>query len=377
MYKYAIFSFCLLFFASCKDRQNDPCASSFDQSAMLQNVGNNIILPRYTQFSSDVNALQTAINAFADAPDVAKLSAARTAWQTAYLSYQRVAMFEFGPAETELIRTSINSFPLFTDRLNQTIAAGAAYDLNTPTLEYARGFPALDYLLYGVAATDADIVAMYSSDPQAAARSQYLRDVASHLQGKSQRVFDAWRADNGNYLLTFTTNTGVSTGTSVSFLVNQLSANYETVKNAKLGTPIGAKVSYIAAPNKVEAFYSGISLDLALEAVDASQKLFLGIGETTATDGIGLADYLNAVETEREETGTPLATTISAQFDLARQQLEALRPLGTLSQAITDNINAVKLPYAAVVNQIVYLKTDIPSLLCVSITYSDMTDDGD
>ena len=130
--------------------------------------------------------------------------------------------------------------------------------------------------------------------------------------------------------------------------------------------------SYIIAGG----FY-GISLDLALASVRASKDLFLGIGEGSSHNGQGLDDYLNAVEAARDNIAAPLATTISSQFDLATTQLEALRPLGSLQQAIRNDINAVKLPYAAIVNQIVYLKTDLPSLLCVSITYSDITDDGD
>lgn len=364
-------------FSACKDRGNDPCASDFDQPTMLQNIGSNIILPRYAEFNNLATQLSTDIDSFAAAPDAARLAAARLSFERAYLSYQKVAIFEFGPAETIQLRAQLNNFPLFTNRLTQVVVDSPSYNLELPYFEYARGLPALDYLLFGVAANEADIIAAYTTASEANARKQYLRAVSAHVKNKAANVYDAWRSDGGNYLLTFTTNTGVATGTSVSFLVNQLSQNYELLKNNKIGTPIGAKVSYIPSPEKVEALYSGISLDLALATVRASKDLFLGIGEGSSNNGQGLDDYLNAVEAARDDVANPLAAAISSQFDLATTQLEALRPLGSLQQAIRNDINAVKLPYAAVVNQIVFLKTDLPSLLCVSITYSDVTDDGD
>jgi hypothetical protein len=367
----------VLGFSACKDRNGDPCASDFDQAAMLQNVGNNIILPRYTTFNNLATQLKNDIDSFTAAPDAVRLATVRLSFVSCYLSYQRVAIFEFGPAETIQFRNQLNNFPLFTNRVAQVVVDSASYNLELPYFEYARGLPAVDYLLFGIAANDADIIAAYTTATEAAARKQYLRAVGQHIAAKSANVYDAWRSDGGNYLLTFTTNTGVATGTSLSFLVNQLSQNYELVKNNKIGTPIGAKVSYIASPEKVEALYSGISLDLALVSVRASKNLFLGITEVNSENGQGLDDYLNAVEAARDEVANPLAATISGQFDLATTQLEALRPLGTFRQAIISDINATKLPYAAVANQIVYLKTDLPSLLCVSITYSDITDDGD
>jgi len=381
LYRFFFAALLLLSWAGCKDPQQDPCASDYDQSALLQNVGENIIVPRYQNFSMRADELYIAANDFTTQSDAANLAALREAWRAAYLSWQRVAMLEFGAAEADGgLRAMLNSYPTFSDRIEQTITAGdtSSIDLNTPFYQYARGFAALDYLLYGVASDEAGTLTKYTSDPQAAMRRFYLMKVADHLRTHAQRVYTAWRADAGNYLLTFTTTTGVATGTSISLLVNQLSANFEEIKNNKLGTPLGAKVSYIAAPNKVEAFYSGISLDLALEAVAASRDLFAGKHEHGTTDGQGLDDYLNAVEAARDEApATLLSADILAQLERCRTTLEDTRALGTLSQAITADINAVKPAYAAAVNQIVLLKTDLPSLLCVSITYSDMTDDGD
>ncbi len=382
MSRYSLFLLFSLSFlaAACKDRQQDPCASDYAQADLLQNVGTNIILPRYANFAARVDEMQAAIADFNAQTDATNLAALRAAWRSAYLAWQRVAMLEFGAAaENGGLRAMLNSYPAFSDRIEQTISAGTTgIDLHTPFYQYARGFAALDYLLYGVGSDESAVLAKYSSDPDAAARRQYLNAVGAHIQTQAQRVYTDWRADAGNYLLTFTSSTGVATGSSISLLVNQLSANYEELKNNKLGTPLGAKVSYIAAPNKVEAFYSGISLDLALECVAASRDLFTGTQEGGSANGQGLDDYLNAVEAARDEApATLLSADILAQFDLCRTTLESTRALGSLSQAITADINAVKPAYAAAVNQIVLLKTDLPSLLCVSITYADMTDDGD
>jgi hypothetical protein len=87
-----------------------------------------------------------------------------------------------------------------------------------------------------------------------------------------------------------------------------------------------------------------------------------------------LDDYLQAAGAEKD--GRPLVEIINAQYQTAIQGLRALQP-ATLSQAIVNSNQAARAAYAHVLNQVVYLKTDLPSLLCVSITYVDNVDDGD
>jgi len=189
-------------------------------------------------------------------------------------------------------------------------------------------------------------------------------DVVNQIKNKVDLVANEWNS----YKNQFVSNTAVSTGSPISMLVNQLNQNYELFKNNKLGSPVGAKVSYIPAPEKTEAFYSGFSNDFALASLYGMYELFLG------KDGIGLDDYI--ASTGAEKDGQPLQNVILNQFSLVYNGLEALKP-NSLASAIIDDFNTVKTIYGQAQNQVVYLKTDLPSVICVSITYIDNTDDGD
>jgi len=341
----------------------DGCATNFDQSAMLTNIANNIIGPRYDSLKQQVDALALAIDAFVATPNQTNLDAAQTAYRNAGLIWQRAMIFEFGPAETLQLRGRLNSFPVFSTRLESGVQSGV-YNLEIDSFAFTRGFPAIDYLLYGAAATDGDLLLLYDTDVNATNRRQFLLAVMLQIKTKIDAVHSGW----ATYKTTFTNTTGVATGSPISLLVNQLNQNYELFKNNKLGTPVGAKVSYIAAPDKVEALYSGLSLDFALAALYGMSELYEGKG------GTGLDDYIAATGTEKD--GLPLQTVISNQFGTIATTLEGLRP-ATLYDAIQNNFNAVKTTYGQAQNQVIYLKTDLPSVLCISITYVDNTDDGD
>lgn len=376
MKKLAAFSFLLgtllCCFTACKDPVTNSCATDFDQLSLLSNIGNNIIAPSYQQLATEADELKTAVMDFNSNPTTATLTTARTKFQTAWMTWQTAAIFEFGPAETEELRNYMSNFPVFVNRLNTAITSGS-YDLTSETYSFTRGFPAVDYLLYGVAADDNAIINMYTSNGDAANRKQFLQDVVDLIVQKSNAVNDAWKATGANYLNTFTTTEGTANGKPLSDLVNQLNHNYELIKNDKLGTPISAKTGYVPLlPANVEAYYSRQSLELAIEAIQAIKDVFTGT--VNGTNGLGLDDYLEA--TGVTKGADPLQTVIINQYDLILTELNKLKP-STLHDAVTNNTEGVKTAYAVAQNQVVNTKTDMPAALCISITYIDKVDDGD
>jgi hypothetical protein len=56
----------------------------------------------------------------------------------AYRAYQSVALFELGPAEQELLRANLNTFPADVNQINANIGAGT-YDLATASNLDAKG----------------------------------------------------------------------------------------------------------------------------------------------------------------------------------------------------------------------------------------------
>lgn len=358
--------------SACKTDVTDACASDFDQLSLLSNIGNNIILPSYQQLALEATDLDIAAVDFTNNPSVGNLIILQNKFLTTWTTWQSASLFEFGPAETEDLRNYMNNFPVFVTRLNDAITAGN-YDLTTETYSYTRGFPALDYLLYGIASSNSDIADLYSTASDANNRKQYLKELTALIKQKANAVYDAWKVDGANYLNTFTSTEGVANGKPLSNLINQLNQAYELFKNNKIGVPISAKTGYVPIlPANVEAYYSRQSLGLALASVRANKAVFLGLHD--GTDGVGLDDYLMA--TNATKGGASLHTVITNQYDAAIDALLALQP-SSLHDAINTDLNAIKVAYAAAQNQVVYLKTDMPSALCTSITYIDNVDDGD
>lgn len=360
--------FSVLGFNACETPSISSCATSFDQLGLLSNIGNNIILPVYQELATQSSALQTAINTFADNPNNTTLGDAQTKLKAAWTAWQKAGIFEFGPAADENLRSFMNNFPVFVTRLEDAVDAGS-YDLNSETYSFTRGFPALDYLLYGLGTNNADILATYVSANNSTNRQQYIKDVAALIAQKAQAVYDAWNPAGANYVNTFNTTEGVANGKPLSDLVNQLNQGYELFKNDQLGTPISAKTGYQPLlPQNVQAYYGGYSLDLALAAIRANKTVFEG------DNGSGLDDYIAATGVKKGDRA--LNELITEQYDKAIASLEALQP-ARLQDAVQNDIEAVKTAYANAQNQVILLKTDMPSALCISITYIDNVDDGD
>jgi hypothetical protein len=359
-------------FFSCDPPITNSCANDFDQLSLLDNVGTNIIAPSYQEFAQKINDLNSKTTSFCNSPSANELYQLRNAMQVAWLQWQETAIFEFGPAETANLRTFMGEFPVFTTRLNEAISTGS-YDLSSDTYSFTRGFPALDYLLYGSDTSTTSVLTEYTTNSLASNRKQYLSDVVSLMLAKATTVNDAWKTDGANYLFEFTTTEGIANGKPMSDLVNQLNMGYELIKNDRIGTPISVKTGYLPLlPQNVEAFYSRNSLSLSIAGIEACKRVFMGTNATG--NSTGLDDFL--IASGAKKGSEDLHTAIINQYDLAINSLKNLEP-NSLHDAILNDTENVKVAYAAVQNQMVQTKTDMPAALCISITYIDMVDDGD
>jgi predicted lipoprotein len=348
------------------DSTPDPCVLDFDQEALFSNLADNQIIPAYTNFSMAFEGMQTAIESFLSNPTGTELATAQTAFAEAWLNWQAVAQYEFGPAEEVQLRSSINNFPVDTLEVLANIDGGA-YDLTTPDT-YDKGFPALDFLLYR--GGDQATLDRFSVDPQAGAYAQYVQDVLADMKMRIDHTVDGWVS--GTYRMSFVDNTGTAAGTSTSLVINSLNEHYETIKRDKLGIPSGVLTLGFTNPDKVEAYFSGLSLQLATRSLEAAQDYYLGT-RADGSDGIGLDDYLR--EAGAEKNGTSLDDLIQAQFGTALSAIGTLQ--GALSEAVNQTPDEVETAYVETSRLVVLLKTDMPSTLCVAITYIDNPSDSD
>jgi predicted lipoprotein len=163
---------------------------------------------------------------------------------------------------------------------------------------------------------------------------------------------------------------GNDVGSGTGMMVNQLNYDWETLKNIKIGIPLGKKTLGTPLPDKVEGYYSGISMRLAVRNAEAMQALYLGNGSFGSTD-IGLDDNLETIEA-KHGSGL-LNAAITAQFTVAIAKLKATAD--PLSARVTDAPAIVDEAYLEMQKLVVLLKSDMPSALGVLITYQD--NDGD
>jgi len=354
-----------LVFSSCNPEGNNTV--NFDRQTMLENIGSNIILPNYSALSEKMNLLQQAATDFTATPDNTKLVVLQTAFKNAYLSWQKCSAFEFGPAMQVSLRMSVNTFPTDTVQIQSNISSGS-YNLETADNIDARGFPALDYLLHKRSGNNTEVLECFTTNTDAQAWKDYLLDLVSNTRILVDTVKNNWESTGGNYLATFISNDGTDAGSSLGELVNQLNYDYEQLKNARIGIPVGKQTLGIALPEKCEAYYAGYSVELALEHTNGIKNLYLGAGDV---DGIGLDEYLIALDAKHGNG--QLSDAIKTQLDLAIAALQNVPD--PLSETVISNPAIVNTAYTEIQKGVVLLKTDMPSALSVLITYQD--GDGD
>jgi predicted lipoprotein len=366
------FSSLLLVLAQCKkkEKEEEPDPEvTFDKTGMLSNYGNNIIIPAYAEFKIVVDSLKLNSDAFMASPSLTTLDALQAGFFRAYAKYQWISTFEFGPGETELIRGNLNIFPCDTTEINTKISGGD-FDFTTVAAIDAKGFPAIDFLLYGIQRDDNSTLAKFTTDAAAANRKTYLSALVNEIKTKADAVNSSWSASGGNYISAFKNSTGNDVGSSTGLLVNQLNQDLELLKNARIGIPLGKYSLGTLFPEKTEAFYSQRSLELAAEHLKNIENVYLGRTPQNV-NGPGLDDYLIHIGAQYG-AGT-LDDAIKNKFSLAKSKL-ALIP-GTLSDAVVNNTAIVDAAYVQLQQLVILLKVDMTSALGVSITYVDS--DGD
>ena len=362
-----------IFWACSSDNTEDsiddqPIPISFDRGAMLTNWADNIIIPSYEAFSAEVAIMNTTFNAFKADTSEENLIALRAAWLSAYTAWQRVSQFEIGPAETVGLRLNMNIYPTDTEKIDGFVSSGS-YDLSLSSNRDAKGFPALDYLINGLAEDDVAIVAKYSTGDKDALIA-YTESVLTDIISLSEEVLLDWKQ---GYRDTFIANDGASATASVDRLVNDYIFYYEKFLRAgKMGIPLGV-FSGSTLPENVEAFYKAdVSNDLFLVGLQAVQDFFNGKHYGKSTTGASLATYLDDLNTVKD--GEDLKTIINDQFNIARSKVVEL---GTFREEIENNNPPTQmlLAYDEVQRAVPLLKVDMVSAMSISIDFVDA--DGD
>lgn len=354
-----------LVLTSCDPNKNGP-TDTFDRGAMLQNFADQLIRPAYNDLQSKTLALQAAVLAFNTTPTVENLNNLQSAWQDAYYQWQFANAYNFGPAGEEGLQKGlieeIGTFPTSTVKLEANLSSGAwnVADFNRD----ARGFPAIEYLIFGSAVSKEAIVDTFLVAPF---HKSYLSALSENLVDRINAVVNAW---NGAYYSEFINNKGTDVGSSTSQIYNEFVRSFESAKNFKLGLPLGKRPGQTQSePQLVEAVYSGKSLECLRLHLSAVENIWYGRSKS-GQDGIGFREYL-----EKVEGGPALIVSTETQLAALRTALAAVADAPVLSEQITANHPALENLYTEFQKMTRYFKSDLSSLLGIAITFS--SGDGD
>ena len=359
----------------CGRNNNDPSPDEHgkDRKIILTHWVDNIIIPSYDNFETKFDLMVNKSNAFTTAPDINSLDEFRLAWSDAYAEWQKVELFEFGPADRYTLRNFFNIYPADEAGI-ATAINDPSTSLEVPATYPRQGFPALDYLLFGVGQDEMAVITYYTDASEGAKRLAYVERVINRMNTLLTTVISEW---NGAYRDTFISKTGLDIGSSFGMVINSYVLHFERyIRSGKIGIPSGATIAGAGVPHpeKVEAFYKkDISLLLAKNAHQAVHDFFQGKNVLTGADGPSFKTYLDALDARDMTSGILLSVIIDDQFAVITTMLNALS--SSLYDQVQNDNQAMIDTYAAMQQMVRILKVDMTSAMSVTITYTD--NDGD
>ena len=341
---------------------------NFDRQAMLSHWADNIIIPAYTFFAQKTSDLKSAGEDFANDPSAANYDVLVTKWELAYGEFQAVFMFEIGKAEELRFTNNLNIYPTDVVGLTDNVLNGG-YNLELPSQIAMQGFPALDYLLFGVAEGTDAVLDFYENDTNAAKYLEYLNVLTTRIDNLTQAVLTDW---NDGFRNDFVENSGNSALASVDKLTNDFIFYYEKhLRAGKIGIPAGVFSGDPLSEN-VEAFYrKDLSRILFNRALDAVQNFFNGVPYDGGTEGESMKTYIQYLDVMKN--GKSLADVINNQFREARSAAHELSE-NLAQQVETDNMKMLA-TYDQLQLNVVHIKVDMLQAFNINVDYVDA--DGD
>ena len=341
---------------------------AFTRGEMLINWADHIIIPAFEALADDMDSLSLAANTFTENPNQENLINLKQSWLNAYLAWQTVDMFDIGKAEEITYRNFMNVYPLDAQGMTTTLLAGD-YDLTSVNRQDKQGFPALDYLLHGLANSEVEIIAFYKDESNGPKYKTFLIDVVERMQSLTSIVLTDWKE---HYREEFIQRDGSGATESVNSMVNAYIYYFENfLRSGKVGIPAGI-FSNTPLSDRVEARFSGdVSKELLSTALYATQNFFNGLHFDGGGSGMSLRGWIDHLEETRDTNH--LDSLINHQFELIHAQVENLNDdLGV--QVTIDYIGMLE-TYDLMQENVIFMKVDMLQLFDIKVDYVDA--DGD
>lgn len=338
----------------------------FDRSAMLEHWVDGFIIPGYRTYSLAIDSLKSKSSSFVSNPSISTLNNLRNSYRFAYNAWQEVSMFEIGKAEEISLRNFTNIYPTNTEEILNNISS-ASYNLELPSTISQQGFPAIEYLIYGIVVTDQEVVDLYNNDDRF---KDYLIDLTDRLSTLTNLVYTDWTS---GYRETFIADGGSSASSSVNRMVNDYLFYYERFLRAgKIAIPAGV-FSGSPLSMHVEAKFTTplpINKSLYLTAFSSFQNFFSGDSKYIGS-GPSLGAYLDYISNLTD--GADVRGAIDNAIDNVNTVSTTLN--NDLQKQVTEDNSKMLATYDALQAITRLLKVDMLSALNISVDYVDA--DGD
>lgn len=359
----------LILFSCTSESDSSTSGDNYNRTNLLTNWADNIIIPSYENYQAKVVLLNDDVTSFVNTPNQTNLNNLRTSWLNAYKAYQYIGFINVGKAEELNLSSCTNVYPINVTGIESNISSGS-YDFSLLSQFDKQGFPALDYMLNGLAGSDVEIINFYTSNSNASNYKQYLSDLSSKLKSNIDLIVNDW---NSTYRTTFISSNGNSVSSSVNRMVNSYVKHFEKdIRAGKVGIPAGIYSNGILFPEKVESYYKNdVSLILLNESIKASKDFFNGKHFNSSTEGMSLKSYLDFLNTIRD--GQNLSTIINNQFTTINSTNSNLS--ASLSSQVNSNNSLMISSFDAMQQNVVYFKLDMMQAFNITVDYVDA--DGD
>ncbi len=224
------------------------------------------ILPRYQAFAEASQALDQA----AQADCAPQSDTLRAAYGAAFDAWMGVSHLRFGPSEQGDRAFALVFWPDSRGKTPKALAGlmqrqdpvvAEAATFRTVSIA-ARGFFALDYLLFDPQFVEA---------PQAAYRCQLIQAVARDIAGTADAIWQDWDAGYGDRMSHPGNETYRTETEAARQIFTALITGLEFTSDARLGRPLGSFDR--PRPRRAEAWRSGRSLRNVVLSLEATRDL--------------------------------------------------------------------------------------------------------
>ena len=344
----------------------EPLDGDVSRGDVLASIADQVIVPSTAEFAQTAASLQGAVEAYAQAAEMAgsdpaeieqPLAGAQEAWRDALAGWQQLELMQVGPAAPSLTgiggedrRDAIYSWPTVDTCSVDRALTEAAYeqgDFFTTQLVWAHGLDALEYLLF---VHDADHTCptqvqldgpwgALGADEIERRRARYAAVVARGVAEQASALAARWSPEGDDFAAALAgPGQGDSPYASEAEALDEVFRAMfyvdKQTKDGKLGLPLGLIDGCPAAPcsDLMEAPFTGDSavaiaanlraLKLMVqggpdpEAADGFDDLLVGVGQPQiAGDLLGRIDAAIAVAEEFDEPLQQLVASDAARVE--------------------------------------------------------------